>query len=97
MLAGMYAQVRFKVNQPSHHHPAVQHPDHACRRPAGRRSGQRCGAHAQVTLGRDFGQQIEIIAGLDEKEQWLPTRPTSCAKAWLSRRLHRNRKNERTG
>jgi RND family efflux transporter MFP subunit len=76
LLAGMYAQVRFKVNQPQ---PTIILPSNTL---IMRADGPQVAAvdndtvHIRkVTLGRDFGQQIEIIAGLNEKEQIVTNPP----------------------
>ena len=76
LLAGMYAQVRFKVNQAQ---PTIILPSNTL---IMRADGPQVAAVAndvvhmrKVTLGRDFGQQIEIIAGLDEKEQVVTNPP----------------------
>jgi RND family efflux transporter MFP subunit len=76
LLAGMYAQVRFKVNQTQ---PTIILPSNTL---IMRADGPQVAAVAndvvhmrKVTLGRDFGQQIEIIAGLDEKEQIVTNPP----------------------
>ncbi len=78
LLAGMYAQVRFKVNQAQ---PTIILPSNTL---IMRADGPQVAAVAndvvhirKVTLGRDFGQQIEIIAGLDEKEQIVTNPPDS--------------------
>lgn len=69
LLAGMYAQVRFKATQSA---PNILLPSNTL---IVRADGPQVAAVAdntvhmrKVTLGRDFGQQIEIIAGLDEKD-----------------------------
>src|SRR6266404_9620465 len=76
LLAGMYAQVRFKVNQAQ---PTIILPSNTL---IMRADGPQVAAVAndvvhmrKVSLGRDFGQQIEIIAGLDEKEQVVTNPP----------------------
>src|SRR5882672_3731916 len=76
LMAGMYAQVRFKVNQAQ---PTIILPSNTL---IMRADGPQVAAVAsdvvhmrKVTLGRDFGQQIEIIAGLDEKEQVVTNPP----------------------
>ena len=76
LLAGMYAQVRFKVTQAQ---PTIILPSNTL---IMRADGPQVAAVAndvvhmrKVTLGRDFGQQIEIIAGLDEKEQVVTNPP----------------------
>jgi membrane fusion protein, multidrug efflux system len=78
LLAGMYAQVRFKVNQAQ---PTIILPSNTL---IMRADGPQVAAVAndvvhmrKVTLGRDFGQQIEIIAGLDEKDQIVTNPPDS--------------------
>ena len=76
LLAGMYAQVRFKVNQTQ---PTIILPSNTL---IMRADGPQVAAVAndtvhirKVKLGRDFGQQIEIIAGLEEKEQIVTNPP----------------------
>jgi RND family efflux transporter MFP subunit len=76
LLAGMYASVRFKVNQAA---PTIILPSNTL---IMRADGPQVAAVAdnvihirKVTLGRDFGQQIEIIAGLEEKEQIVTNPP----------------------
>jgi RND family efflux transporter MFP subunit len=76
LLAGMYAQVRFKVNQTQ---PTIILPSNTL---IMRADGPQVAAVAndvvhmrKVTLGRDFGQQVEIIAGLDEKDQVVTNPP----------------------
>ncbi|HKB82765.1 MAG TPA: efflux RND transporter periplasmic adaptor subunit [Burkholderiales bacterium] len=76
LLAGMYASVRFKVNQPT---PTIILPSNTL---IMRADGPQVAAvdndviHIRkVTLGRDFGQQVEIIAGLNEKEQIVTNPP----------------------
>ena len=70
LLAGMYASVRFKVNQAA---PTIILPSNTL---IMRADGPQVAAVAdnvihirKITLGRDFGQQVEVIAGLEEKEQ----------------------------
>ncbi|HVY04508.1 MAG TPA: efflux RND transporter periplasmic adaptor subunit [Burkholderiales bacterium] len=69
LMSGLYAAVRFKVNQPT---PTIILPSNTL---IMRADGPQVAAVAdnvihirKVTLGRDFGQQIEIITGLNEKE-----------------------------
>jgi RND family efflux transporter MFP subunit len=76
LLAGMYASVRFKVNQPT---PNIVLPSNTL---IMRADGPQVAAVAdnvihirKVTLGRDFGLQIEIIAGLNEKEMIVTNPP----------------------
>jgi len=76
LLAGMYAQVRFKVNQTQ---PTIILPSNTL---IMRADGPQVAAVAndtvhirKVKLGRDFGQQIEIITGLEEKEQIVTNPP----------------------
>jgi len=76
LLAGMYASVRFKVNQAA---PTIILPSNTL---IMRADGPQVAAVAndvihirKVTLGRDFGQQVEIIAGLEEKEQIVTNPP----------------------
>ena len=76
LLAGMYASVRFKVSQAT---PTIILPSNTL---IMRADGPQVAAVAdnvihirKITLGRDFGQQVEVIAGLEEKEQ-IVTNPT---------------------
>src|SRR5258708_3978725 len=76
LLAGMYASVRFKVNQPT---PTIILPSNTL---IMRADGPQVAAVAdnvihirKVTLGRDFGQQIEVVAGLNEKEMIVTNPP----------------------
>jgi len=76
LLAGLYATVRFKVNQPT---PSIILPSNTL---IMRADGPQVAAVAEnvihirkVTLGRDFGQQIEVIAGLNEKEMIVTNPP----------------------
>lgn len=69
LLAGMYAQVRFKAVQSA---PNILLPSNTL---IVRADGPQVASVVdntvhirKVTLGRDFGQQIEIIAGLNEKD-----------------------------
>jgi RND family efflux transporter MFP subunit len=76
LLSGLYASVRFKVNQTS---PSIILPSNTL---IMRADGPQVAAVAdnvihirKVTLGRDFGQQIEVIAGLNEKEMIVTNPP----------------------
>jgi RND family efflux transporter MFP subunit len=76
LLAGMYASVRFKVNQAA---PTIILPSNTL---IMRADGAQVASVAndivhmrKVTLGRDFGQQVEIVAGLEEKEQIVTNPP----------------------
>jgi RND family efflux transporter MFP subunit len=76
LLSGLYASVRFKVEQPT---PNIVLPSNTL---IMRADGPQVATVAdnvihirKVTLGRDFGQQIEVIAGLEEKEQIVTNPP----------------------
>ena len=69
LLAGMYAQVRFKLSQAE---PTIVLPSNTL---IVRADGPQVAAvqnnkvqMRKIVLGRDFGQQIEVIAGLNENE-----------------------------
>jgi RND family efflux transporter MFP subunit len=78
LLAGMYAQVRFKVAQAE---PAIVLPANTL---IVRADGPQVAAvenntikMRKVVLGRDFGQQIEVISGVQEKEMIVTNPPDS--------------------
>ncbi len=69
LLAGMYAQVRFKLNQPE---PTIVLPANTL---IVRADGPQVAAvhngsvsMRKIVLGRDFGQQIEVISGVADSE-----------------------------
>jgi RND family efflux transporter MFP subunit len=76
LLAGMYASVRFKVNQAA---PTIILPSSTL---IMRADGPQVAAVAddvihirKIKLGRDFGQQVEVLSGLEEKEQIVTNPP----------------------
>jgi RND family efflux transporter MFP subunit len=78
LLAGMYAQVRFKLSQAE---PTIVLPSNTL---IVRADGPQVAAvqnnkvqMRKIVLGRDFGQQIEVIAGLNENELVVTNPPDS--------------------
>jgi len=78
LLAGMYAQVRFKLSQAE---PTIILPSNTL---IVRADGPQVAAvenntvkMRKIVLGRDFGQQIEVIAGLNENELVVTNPPDS--------------------
>lgn len=76
LLSGLYASVRFKVNQTT---PNIVLPSNTL---IMRADGPQVATVAdnvihirKITLGRDFGQQIEVVAGLNEKEMIVTNPP----------------------
>lgn len=76
LLAGMYANVRFKLNQAQ---PVIVLPANTL---IMRTDGPQVAAvqnntvhMRKIVLGRDFGQQFEVISGLQENEQIVTNPP----------------------
>ena len=78
LLAGMYAEVRFKLSQSE---PTIVLPSNTL---IVRADGPQVAAvqnnkvqMRKIVLGRDFGQQIEVISGLNENELVVTNPPDS--------------------
>ena len=80
LLAGMYAQVRFKLAQSE---PTIILPSNTLiMRPDGPQVAaveNNVVKMRKIVLGRDFGQQIEVISGLADNEQ-VVTNPSDAVR-----------------